>query len=124
MLRKDRDRETMGGGKCLPISSSSKAHFSFPGTCSLGIVICMLQSQFPHSLSASIFFLLLPPFSSFSFFPYILPSLGSILTNLPFLGYLCQKHNVTMEITRTLMLDGPGVKPHPGPLLVVYPWKS
>lgn len=63
--------------------------------------------------------LLLPYWSlnvfSFAFFPYILPSLGSILTNLPFLGYLCQKHNVTMEITRTLMLDAPGVKPHPGP---------
>lgn len=72
----------------------------------------LFPSTIPFTLSPSP-----APFSisSFSFFPYILPSLGSILTNLPFLGYLCQKHNVTMEITRTLMLDGPGVKPHPGP---------
>lgn len=87
MLRKDRDRETMGGGKCLPISSSSKAHFSFPGTCSLGIVICMLQSQFPHSLSASIFFLLLPPFSSFPFPPHFLFSCSFPTLLLPFFTF-------------------------------------
>ena len=51
----------------------------------------------------------------FLFFLIFLLSPAPVLTFLPFLGYLCQKHNITMEITQALLLGRLGFKFHSRP---------
>lgn len=58
-----------------------------------------------------------PIFNLFPFFSCSPPSPAPALTSLPFLGYPCRKHDLTMATAGAAMLDRPGFKPGASPPL-------
>lgn len=57
-----------------------------------------------------------PIFNLFSFFCFPPPP-APALTSLPFLGYPCQKHNLTVDTAGAALLDRPGFQPGASPSL-------